>query len=80
MLVAGDKRGLPHFDRSLALAEKAGLDDLVGLAHSNLGSAYGEQYQFAEAEHHLCKGIAYSGDCDLAHANHSYMAGTSISN
>jgi DNA-binding CsgD family transcriptional regulator/tetratricopeptide (TPR) repeat protein len=73
MLVAGDKRGLPHLDRSLALAEKARLDDLVGLAHLNLGSSYGEQYQFAQAEHHLSEGISYSGDCDLAHAGH-YMS------
>src|SRR5262249_44349349 len=56
ILVTGDEKGRPHLDRSLALAREAGLDDLVGLAHSNLGTAYGEQYQFAEAERHLAEG------------------------
>ncbi|MDR6287680.1 DNA-binding CsgD family transcriptional regulator/tetratricopeptide (TPR) repeat protein [Inquilinus ginsengisoli] len=72
MLAFGDERGRPHLDRSLALARRAGLDSLVGLAHSNLGSCYGEQYQFAEAERHLADGIAYTAERDLDHANH-YM-------
>ncbi len=72
MLVTGDAKGRPHLDRSLALAHQAGLDALVGLAHLNLGSSYGEQYQFAEADRHLAAGIAYTADRDLDHANH-YM-------
>ncbi len=74
MLVAGDERGRPHLDRSLALARQAGLDDLVGLVYLNLGSSYGEQYQFSEAERLLAEGIAYTGDCDLDHANNSISA------
>lgn len=69
MLVAGDEKGRPHLDRSLALARQAGLDALVGLAYLNLGSSYGEQYNFAEAERHLVEGIAYTADRDLDYAN-----------
>ncbi len=74
MLVAGDERGLPHLNRSLALARHAGLDDLVGLVYLNLGSSYGEQYQFSKAARLLADGIAYTGDCDLDHANNSIRA------
>lgn len=72
MLVDGDEKGRLHLDRSLALAREAGLDSLVGLAHLNTGSSYGEQYRFADAERHLAEGIAYTRDRDLDHANH-YM-------
>jgi ATP/maltotriose-dependent transcriptional regulator MalT len=72
MLVTGDEEGRPHLDRSLALARQAKMDSLIGLAYLNLGSAYGEQYQFAEAERHLVEGLDYTGDCDLDHAGH-YM-------
>jgi DNA-binding CsgD family transcriptional regulator len=69
MLISGDERGRPHLDRSLAVARRAGLDTLVGLAYSNMGSAYGEQYRFAEAERHFAEGIAYTAerDQDLTH-------------
>ncbi len=69
MLHNGDEGGRAYLDRSLALAREAGLDGLVGLAYSNLGSSYGELYQFAEAERHLAEGIAYSGERDLDHVN-----------
>ncbi|HEX2115011.1 MAG TPA: AAA family ATPase, partial [Alphaproteobacteria bacterium] len=72
MLVAGDDRGRPHLDRSLAIAREKGLDALVGLIHVNIGSSYGEQYRFAEAERQLVEGIAYTRERDLDHANH-YM-------
>ena len=72
ILVAGDEGGLPHLNRSIALARKAGLDDLVGLVYLNMGSSYGEQYQFPKAEAVLAEGIAYAGVCDLDHARH-YM-------
>jgi hypothetical protein len=72
MLASGDDKGRARLDRSLAIAREAGADDLIGLAHLNLGSSYGEQYRFGEAEHHLAEGLAYSGDCDLDHAAH-YM-------
>jgi DNA-binding CsgD family transcriptional regulator/tetratricopeptide (TPR) repeat protein len=72
MLVSGDDRGCPHLDRSLSLARAKGLDALVGLIHVNIGSSYGEQYRFTEAERHLAAGIAFTRDRDLDHANH-YM-------
>lgn len=69
MLHSGDEGGRHHLDRSLALARQAGLDGLVGSAYSNLGSSYGELYQFAEAERHLVDGIAYASDRDLDFVN-----------
>lgn len=72
MLVFGNERGRLHLERGLALARKAGLDALVGQSYSDLGSCYGEQYRFAEAEGHLAAGIAYTAERDLDHANH-YM-------
>ncbi|MGE0240832.1 MAG: AAA family ATPase [Parvibaculaceae bacterium] len=72
MLVSGDDNGLPHFDRCLALARARGMDDLVGLAYLNLGSSYGERYQFAKAEVVLTEGIVYAEEHDLDHSN-NYM-------
>jgi len=72
MLVSGDKRGRVHLERSLDLARAAGLDDLVALAYTNLGSSYGEQYRFADAECHLAAGIAYTCERDLDYSHH-YM-------
>lgn len=72
LLVSGDERGRPYMDRSLAFARQAGLEDLIGHAYTNLGSCYGEQHQFSEAERHLVEGIAYAADRDLDRASH-YM-------
>ncbi|MGK9170041.1 AAA family ATPase [Inquilinus limosus] len=72
MLVFGNERGRLHLERGLALGRKAGLDALAGLSYSDLGSCYGEQYRFAEAERHLAAGIAYTAERDLDHSNH-YM-------
>ena len=72
MLVHGDERGRGHLERSLALARDAGLDDLVGLAFGNLGSACGEVYRFADADRYLTAGIEYTGERDLDHSQH-YM-------
>lgn len=73
MLVSGDEGGLAHFNRCLALARAGGMDDLVGLAYLNMGSSYGELYQFDKAEALLREGIAYAEDCDLDHSN-NYMS------
>ena len=73
LLVTGDDRGRAHLDRSLALARQAGLDGLVGLAYTNLGSSYGEQYRFTEAERELTAGMAFTAERDLDYMNH-YMA------
>lgn len=73
MLVSGDANGLPHFNRCLALARAGGMDDLIGLAYLNLGSSYGEQYQFDKAETLLSEGIAIAEECDLDHSN-NYMS------
>jgi DNA-binding CsgD family transcriptional regulator/tetratricopeptide (TPR) repeat protein len=72
MLVYGDDRGRVHLERSLTLARDAGLDDLVGLAFGNLGSACGEMYRFADADRYLTAGIEYTAERDLDHSQH-YM-------
>ncbi|HKU95681.1 MAG TPA: helix-turn-helix transcriptional regulator, partial [Vineibacter sp.] len=72
MLVSGNKHGRVHLERSLALAHQAGQDDLVALAYTNLGSSYGEQYRFADAECQLAAGIAYARERDLDYSHH-YM-------
>lgn len=70
MLVTGDDKGLPHLQRSIALAQEAGMDALVGIGHVNIGTSYAEQYRFADAERHFAEGIAYTAERDLDYANH----------
>jgi DNA-binding CsgD family transcriptional regulator/tetratricopeptide (TPR) repeat protein len=72
LLVDGDEAGAMHLNRALALAREEGWDALAGLAYLNIGSSYGEQYQFAKAEHYLVEGIDYARERDLDHATH-YM-------
>lgn len=72
LLVSGDDKGLSHLQRSVDLAREAGLDSHVGIGLVNIGSCYGEQYRFAEAEHYLTEGIAYTAERDLDYTNH-YM-------
>ncbi len=72
ILVTGDDRGRPHLDRCLALAREKGLNALVALALLNIGTSYGEQYRFAEAERELAEGIAFARNRDLDHDTH-YM-------
>ena len=69
ILVTGDDRGRPHLDRCLALAREKGLSALVALAYLNIGSSYGEQYRFAEAERELAEGIAFARNRDLDHVS-----------
>ena len=76
-LVSGDEKGRFNLYRSLRLARHAGLDGLAVHAYSNLGSCYGEQYRFTDAERHLSEGITYARERDLDHANnymHSWLA------
>jgi hypothetical protein len=72
LLVTGDDRGRPHLDRCIGLAREHGLDAMIGLAYVNIGSSYGEQYRFAEAERELAEGITFARNRDLDHASH-YM-------
>jgi DNA-binding CsgD family transcriptional regulator/tetratricopeptide (TPR) repeat protein len=72
MLVTGDDRGRLHLDRCLALAREQGINSLVALAYLNIGSSYGEQYRFAEADRELTEGITFARSRDLDHACH-YM-------
>jgi DNA-binding CsgD family transcriptional regulator len=72
LLVDADEAGADHLNRALAMAREEGWDALAGLAYLNIGSSYGEQYQFAEAEHYLVEGIDYARERDLDHATH-YM-------
>ena len=73
MLVDGDEAGAGHLNRALAMAREERWDALAGLAYLNIGSSYGEQYQFADAEHYLVEGIEYARDRDLDHAM-NYMS------
>jgi DNA-binding CsgD family transcriptional regulator/tetratricopeptide (TPR) repeat protein len=68
MLLGGDARGRAMLEESLALAREAGLDGLVALAYTNLGSAYGERHDFRDADRYLGEGIAYASERDLDHA------------
>jgi DNA-binding CsgD family transcriptional regulator/tetratricopeptide (TPR) repeat protein len=74
MLVTDDLRGRTYLDRSIALAREHNFDGLVALAYLNIGSSYGEQYRFAEAEPILKEGMAYASERDLDHALHYTQA------
>ena len=73
LLVTDDPAGRPYLDRCLELARAEGLDDIVALAHLNIGTSYGEQYHFAEAEAELLTGLAFTREHDLDHSGH-YMS------
>jgi DNA-binding CsgD family transcriptional regulator/tetratricopeptide (TPR) repeat protein len=64
-LVIDDPAGRAHLDRSMEIAGRRGFDDIAALIHMNMGSSYGEQYHFAEADAELRKGLAFSRDRDL---------------
>jgi predicted ATPase/DNA-binding CsgD family transcriptional regulator len=72
MLLAGDEQGRVLIEQSRDLALQAQLDEYVGLAYGNLGSALGELYQFALADRYLQDGIAYCTDHDVD-AHRLYM-------
>lgn len=72
ILVSGDDAGRPILDACLAGARATGRDDLFAMAYVNIGSSYGEQYRFAEAEKELAAGIAFAAERDLDHAT-TYM-------
>jgi DNA-binding CsgD family transcriptional regulator/tetratricopeptide (TPR) repeat protein len=58
-------RGREALERSLAIAQGAGLAFQVANAYTNLGSASGEVYQLRDAERDLALGIAYCIEHDL---------------
>ena len=72
-LVTDDMEGRAHLDRCIEIARAGGLHEVVALARMNIGTSYGEQYRFAEAEAELLDGIAFARDHDLDHSGH-YMA------
>jgi DNA-binding CsgD family transcriptional regulator/tetratricopeptide (TPR) repeat protein len=65
LLVADQQEGRPYLDRALHLARANGFDELLAHVYLNLGSSYGEQYHFAEAERLLGEGIAFAAERDL---------------
>jgi DNA-binding CsgD family transcriptional regulator len=73
-LVFGDEAGRTHIDRAMAIAKANpdGGDALLALAYVNLGTSYGEQYRFADAERFLTEGMAFARERDLDHHVH-YM-------
>jgi DNA-binding CsgD family transcriptional regulator len=72
--VADDARGRLYLDRSIDLAREHGLDGIVALAYVNIGSSYGEQYRFTDAEQFLSEGVAYASERDLDHSLHYLLA------
>jgi DNA-binding CsgD family transcriptional regulator len=73
-LVFGDDAGRAHIDRAIVLAGNAASerDALLTLAYVNLGTSYGEQYRFDDAERFLNDGIAFARERDLDH-HEQYM-------
>jgi DNA-binding CsgD family transcriptional regulator/tetratricopeptide (TPR) repeat protein len=65
MILSGDENGREHLERSISLARENDLDFQAGRAYANLGSSYGEQYQFALADHYLDEGIAFCRERDF---------------
>ena len=65
ILSGNEDEGRMHLEQSLDLALTGGLDSLAAVAYGNLGSAFGEVYQFPLAEHYLNTGIAYCAERDI---------------
>jgi DNA-binding CsgD family transcriptional regulator/tetratricopeptide (TPR) repeat protein len=59
------EQGRQSIERSLAVAQQAGLEVRIANAYANLGSASGEVYQFLHAERDLSEGIAFTLERDL---------------
>ncbi len=73
MILNDDERGRAHMERSIELAREAGHDADVARGYTNLGSSYGEYYQFALADRYLAEGVAFCTERDLD-IWHCYMA------
>lgn len=63
-ILLGDDGGRDDLEESLRLALEAGNHRGVAVAYSNLGSAFGEMYHFADADRYLAAGIAYATEHD----------------
>ncbi len=74
MLLVDDARGRAEIERGQGIAQPAGLDALVALGFSNMGSALGEMFHLAAADRYLAEGIAYAAARDLDHAHHYMLA------
>jgi DNA-binding CsgD family transcriptional regulator/tetratricopeptide (TPR) repeat protein len=74
LLVADQPEGRPYLDRAMHLARSAGFDELLAHAYLNLGSSYGEQYHFTDAERFLTEGIAFASERDLDQHLHYMQA------
>jgi DNA-binding CsgD family transcriptional regulator len=64
--------GRDNLEQSLALARQAQIDSVAANAFNNLGSGFGEIYQFDLAERYLTEGVAFTGERDLDRY-HMYM-------
>lgn len=63
-ILLGDERGREDLEESLRLAQAAGYHRGVAGAWSNLGTAFGEMYQFEIADANLAMAIAYAIEHD----------------
>lgn len=64
-LFDGNGQGQERLQRSLALALAGDYEDHVSRAYCNLGSGFGEIYQFNDAARYLKEGISYCAERDL---------------
>jgi DNA-binding CsgD family transcriptional regulator/tetratricopeptide (TPR) repeat protein len=64
-IVSGDADGEQFLLRSLDLAREANLSWEAAGAYVNLGSAWGEWYEFTRAESYLAEGIAFAAEREL---------------
>jgi hypothetical protein len=74
LLVSDDPRGQAYLDRCMEIASKEGFEDLVALANANMGSSYGEQYHFEDAELVLRQGIDHAVEHDLDYLRYYSLA------
>lgn len=65
ILTGEEDEGRAELERSLVLAQDAGIDLLFANGYTNLGSAFGEVFNLPLAEHFLAEGIAYAERSDL---------------
>lgn len=64
-LLTGNERGHDRLERSLNLSLAEEFEDHAARAYANLGSGYGEIYQFNRATQYLQEGIVYCLERDL---------------
>lgn len=65
LAMSGDDDGLARIRRGIEVARRCGNDQLVALAHSQIGSGYGELRRYDVAVPALREGLAFAEDREL---------------